>query len=92
MLCRGFVDKAPVKVAVRLYPNGRVTFHYGSGNAHIGRHPGRDKTIGISLKEQGKGMHLGLHNDLSRLGSAQTLQFTPVGLRSTPWLSPLLMQ
>ncbi|AGW12720.1 C13 family peptidase [Megalodesulfovibrio gigas] len=86
-----YVDNIPVNVAARLYRDGRISFYYGSGNAHIGRVSGRDKTIGISLKHVNKGMHLGLHNGASILGEATALHFSPAGpMAPAPWL--LLLQ
>lgn len=71
-------DARPVNTAARLNRDGSFTLYYGTGNAHIGRVAGRDKTIGVST---GKAMHLSLSNGLSDLGSAAPVTFQAAPMR-----------
>ncbi len=65
-------DARPVNMTARLYPNGNVTFYYGSGNEHTSRIVKRDKTIGVSSIAK---TALALRNGRADLGDASALAF-----------------
>ncbi len=73
-------DSKPVNMAVQLYADGTIHFLYGSGNNHIARIEGRDKTIGVSM---GNGdANLALRNGKANLSQVNGLEFKPVNKSS----------
>jgi hypothetical protein len=61
----------PVNVAVTLYPDGRIRFHYGSGNT------GLSPTIGISAGD-GTNYLLSTYNNASTLTNANSHEFARI--------------
>lgn len=82
------VDNRPVNTALRLFPDGRFTLYYGSGNELTSRVTMRDKTIGVAT---GAVLHPALRNGVSDLGLAKALTFRRASAASAAPAAGLLL-